>query len=68
MYSFFIATEIFRKEVSNREDGNETPESLVVYWEAPFPCPPLFTAKSNTGVDCQLQENCVMNLSIFIIF
>jgi len=41
---------------------------LVVCWEAPFPSPPLFTPKSTTSIDCQLQENCVMNLSIFIIF
>lgn len=41
---------------------------LVVCWEASFPCPPLFTAKSNTSIDCQLQENPVMDLSVFIIF
>ena len=39
---------------------------LVVYWEAPFPCPPLFTAKSNTSIDCQLIDAIFDNYSIHL--
>lgn len=52
MYSFCSATEIFRKKkLALGRLAVKDMEVLVVGWKAPFLCPPLFTAKSNTSIN-----------------